>query len=30
MQTGLAEIIAAEKPPRVRDTWWKKMLVIVE
>ncbi|GFF37107.1 probable proline-specific permease put4 [Aspergillus lentulus] len=30
MQTGLAEIIAAEKPPRIRDTWWKKMLAIVE
>ena len=30
MQTGLQEIIAAEKPERVRDTWWKKMMVVIE
>ncbi|KAF9895124.1 hypothetical protein FE257_000026 [Aspergillus nanangensis] len=30
MQTGIAEIIAAEKPPRPRDTWYRKMMVIVE
>ncbi|KAH8428997.1 proline permease PrnB [Aspergillus melleus] len=30
LHTGLAEIVAAEKPPRVRDTWWKKVMVLVE
>lgn len=30
MQTGLHEVLAAERPPKVRDTWWKKMMVIIE
>lgn len=30
LRTGLAEIVAAEKPPRPRDTWWKKVMVLVE
>ncbi|KAL5358611.1 amino acid permease/ SLC12A domain-containing protein [Aspergillus floccosus] len=30
MHTGLAEIIAAEVPPRPRDTWWRKLMVLVE
>ncbi|PLB51662.1 proline permease PrnB [Aspergillus steynii IBT 23096] len=30
LQTGLAEIVAAEKPPRPRDTWWKKVMALVE
>ncbi|KAL3440193.1 amino acid permease/ SLC12A domain-containing protein [Aspergillus insuetus] len=28
--TGLEEIIAAEKPPRPRDTWGRKMMALVE
>ncbi|KAH8698374.1 proline permease PrnB [Talaromyces proteolyticus] len=30
LQTGLEEIIAAERPPVVRDTWWKKLMVIID
>lgn len=30
MQTGLEEVLAAERPPKVRDTWWKKMMTIIE
>ncbi|OJJ51801.1 hypothetical protein ASPZODRAFT_127935 [Penicilliopsis zonata CBS 506.65] len=30
LQTGLQEIEAAERPPPVRDTWWKKMMVVID
>ncbi|KAA8645421.1 hypothetical protein EYZ11_011801 [Aspergillus tanneri] len=30
LHTGLEEIIAAEKPPRPRDTWYRKLLALVE
>ncbi|KAI3076773.1 hypothetical protein CBS147353_4711 [Aspergillus niger] len=30
LHTGLREIMEAEKPERVRDTWWKKLAVLVE
>lgn len=30
LQTGLDEILAAERPPPVRDTWWKKMMVVID
>ncbi|GAD99023.1 proline permease PrnB [Paecilomyces variotii No. 5] len=30
LQTGLEEVIAAEKPERIRDTWWKKLMIIIE
>ena len=30
MQTGLSEVLEAEKPERVRDTWWKKAMVVIE
>ncbi|XHG08946.1 hypothetical protein AWENTII_012030 [Aspergillus wentii] len=30
MHTGLQEILAAEKPPRPRNTWYEKMMVLVE
>ncbi|PYH95579.1 hypothetical protein BO71DRAFT_350874 [Aspergillus ellipticus CBS 707.79] len=30
LSTGLREIVEAERPERVRDTWWKKVLVLVE
>ncbi|KAL4985902.1 amino acid permease/ SLC12A domain-containing protein [Aspergillus falconensis] len=30
MHSGLEEIIAAERPPRVRDTWWKKCMAVIE
>ncbi|EED21643.1 glycogen branching enzyme GbeA, putative [Talaromyces stipitatus ATCC 10500] len=26
LHTGLEEIMAAERPPPVRDTWWKKLM----
>ncbi|KAL2014221.1 hypothetical protein VTN00DRAFT_1746 [Thermoascus crustaceus] len=30
LQTGLEEVLAAEKPERVRDTWWKKAMIVIE
>lgn len=30
MQTGLQEVLAAERPPPVRDTIWKKMMVLID
>ncbi|EEA25743.1 hypothetical protein TMatcc_006025 [Talaromyces marneffei ATCC 18224] len=30
LHTGLDEIVAAERPSRVRDTWWKKLMVVIE
>jgi amino acid transporter len=30
MYTGLEEIVAAERPERVRDTWWKKAMAVIE
>ncbi|OGM44212.1 proline permease PrnB [Aspergillus bombycis] len=30
LQTGLQEILAAEKPPRPRDTWGRKLMALVE
>jgi amino acid transporter len=30
LQTGLQEILAAERPAKVRDTWWKKMMSIID
>ncbi|KAF9889371.1 alpha-1,4-glucan branching enzyme [Aspergillus nanangensis] len=30
MHSGLDEISAAELPPRVRDTWWKKAMAVIE
>ncbi|EAW11005.1 proline permease PrnB [Aspergillus clavatus NRRL 1] len=30
MHTGLAEILAAERPAPVRDTWWKKLKSVIE
>lgn len=30
MHTGLEEVAAAERPPKVRDTWWKKVIGIIE
>ncbi|KAB8236586.1 hypothetical protein ETB97_005367 [Aspergillus alliaceus] len=30
LQTGLEEILAAEKPPRPRDTWGRKLMAIIE
>lgn len=28
--TGIEEVEAAEKPPPVRDTWWKKLKAVIE
>jgi amino acid transporter len=30
LHTGLDEIIAAERPPVVRDAWWKKAMAIID
>lgn len=30
MQTGLQEVLEAEQPPVVRDTWGKKLRVLVD
>jgi amino acid transporter len=30
LHTGLDEILAAERPPVVRDTWWKKAMAIID
>ena len=30
LHTGLVEVHAADRPRRVRDTWWKKLMVVVE
>lgn len=30
LQTGLDEILLAERPERPRDTWWKKVMAVVE
>ncbi|GAB1198680.1 hypothetical protein APSETT444_008008 [Aspergillus pseudonomiae] len=30
LQTGLQEILAAEKPPRPRDTWGRKLMALIE
>jgi amino acid transporter len=30
MQTGLDEIMTAEKPPRAYDTWYKKLMILIE
>lgn len=30
LQTGLVEVLQSEKPPPVRDTWWKKLMVMIE
>ncbi|KAE8153326.1 amino acid permease/ SLC12A domain-containing protein [Aspergillus avenaceus] len=30
LHTGIQEILAAEKPPRPRDTWGRKMMALIE